>query len=167
MSKISLITTESVAKFFSDNVNWDYFYSAVDTLGDSLNSRKNRFDKSDILELAIDVFSDGKIQHHNKTGRDFFIPELNIFCEMKYEKDLLFKSNSQIKSKNTLTLVNTMGNNNRLNLPEDYAPFLIAVGSKGCAVVDKVTLEKFLDTESDSGQIKAKGIPNSHFILFL
>ena len=160
---IKIITTQVVANYFSDNVNWDYFYSAVDTLGDSLNSPKNRFDKSDILELAVDVFSDGKVKHHNETGRDFYIPELDIFCEMKYETDLLFKSSSVLKDHNSLTLVNTMGSNDRVKLPEDYADFLLAVGSKGCAVVDKVTLEKYLDTASDSGQIKAKNIPSSNF----
>jgi hypothetical protein len=157
-------TSASVAEFFSNSVNWDHFYSAVDTLGDTLNSPKNRFDKSDILELAIDVFSDGKIQHYNKTGRDFFIPSLSIYCEMKYETNLLFTASKQIKATTTLTLVNTMGNNNRDRLPDDYAPFLIAVGSLGCAVVDKATLESHLDTKSDSGQIKAKDIPKSKFL---
>lgn len=163
MSK-KIITTQVVANYFSENVNWDYFFSAVDTLGDSLNSPKNRFDKSDILELAVEVFSDGKIEHHNETGRDFYIPELDIYCEMKYETELLFKSSLAPKDQNSLTLVNTMGSNDRVKLPNDYAEFLLAVGSKGCAVVNKETLEKYLDTESDSGQIKAKNIPKSDFI---
>ncbi len=156
-------TTPDVAKYFSEFVNWEFFYSAVDTLGNTLNSPKNRFDKSDILELAIDVFSDGRIQHYNKTGRDFFIPALDVYAEMKYETDLLFTTSRQKKEKVSLTLVNTMGSNNRNRLPDDYAPFLIAVGSQGCAVVDKATLETYLDTKSDSGQIKSKDIPHSKF----
>ena len=42
----------------------------VYNIGDELNTRKNRFDKSDILELAVETFSDGKIIHVDKQGGD-------------------------------------------------------------------------------------------------
>jgi hypothetical protein len=157
-------STVIIAEYFSKNVNWDFFYSSLDTLGNSLNSPKNRFDKSDILELAIEVFSDEKIKHFNQTGRDFYIPELNCHCEMKFSENLLYTSTGTLKSKESLTLVNTMGSNIRDSLPVTYSPFLIAVGSKGCAIVSKKTLEKYLDTKSDSGQIKAKDIPITQFV---
>ena len=97
---IPLPSTETIAEYFSKNVNWDFFYSSLDTLGKSLNSPKNRFDKSDILELAIEVFSDEKIKHFNQTGRDFFIPELNCHCEMKFSENEshLLDNSSQIKT---------------------------------------------------------------------
>ena len=158
------LTTKEIAEYFSKHVNWNFFYSAIDTLGNSLNSPKNRFDKSDILELAIEVFSDGKIKHFNGTGRDFFIPELNCYCEMKYAEDLLYTGSGKSKTKETLTLVNTMGSNDRVSLPSTYSPFLIAVGSKGCAIVSKDVLEQYLDTDSDSGQIKSKDIPIEKFV---
>ena len=164
MSTTSTPSTQEVANFFSKMVNWNYFYSAVDTLGDSLNSPKNRFDKSDILELAIEVFSDRAIEHINQTGRDFYIPLLGLNCEMKYDNDLLFDRSGRVRRTNTLTLVNTMGNHKRDKLPENYSPFLLAVGLRGCAIVNRPTLEKFLDTESDSGQIKAKNVPSSEFV---
>jgi len=163
VTQTSTPSTKDVALYFARNVNWDFFYSAVDTLGDSLNSPKNRFDKSDILELAIDIFSDGAIRHTNLTGRDFFIPAFGLHCEMKYETDLLFTPRGKVRRFISLTLVNTMGSNDRRSLPEDYSPFLLAVGSLGAAVVSRTTLETYLDTDSDSGQIKAKNIPNSEF----
>ena len=160
-----MLTVDMVAKFFSKNVDWNIFFSAVDAIGDSLNSTKNRFDKSDIFELAIEVFSDQKIIHHNQNYRDFYIPSLRIYCEMKYERSLLFSKQGALKSKINLTLINTMGKNeNRNSLPNEYSDYLIAVDSQGCAVIDKLTLSQYLDSSSDSGQIKAKNIPSDKFI---
>lgn len=160
------ITKKDVADFFSKSVDWDLFFSTVDAIGDSLNSPKNRFDKSDILELAIEVFSNKKITHHNKNYRDFYIPSLGIYCEMKYSINLLFNKRGVSKSKINLTLINTMGKNEKRNkLPKDYSDYLIAVDSQGCAVIDKLTLSQYLDSSSDSGQIKAKKIPIDKVIL--
>lgn len=160
------VNVDTVAKFFSKSVDWNLFFSTVDAIGDSLNSPKDRFDKSDIFELAIEVFSNQEIIYHNKNYRDFFIPSLNgIYCEMKYTSDLLFNKAGVLKSFVTLTLINTMGINEKRNdLPEGYSDFLIAVDSQGCAVIDKSTLSLYLDSSSDSGQIKAKNIPSDKFI---
>jgi hypothetical protein len=160
-----MLTLDKVANFLSISIDWDLFFSTVDSLGDSLNSHKNRFDKSDILELAIVVFSNQEIIYHNKNYRDFFIPSLNgIYCEMKYGSHLLFNKAGVPKSFITLTLINTMGINEKRNdLPEGYSDFLIAVDSQGCAVIDKSTLSLYLDSLSDSGQIKAKNIPSDKF----
>jgi hypothetical protein len=85
---------------------------------------------------------------------------------MKYEKNLLYTKKGGLKSKVNLTLINTMGKNeNRKKLPKDYSEYLIAVDSQGCAVIDKKTLSRYLDSSSDSGQIKAKGIPSTEFII--
>ena len=157
---------KDVADFFSKSVDWNLFFSTVDAIGDSLNSPKNRFDKSDIFELAIEVFSNQKIIHHNQHYRDFFIPSLQIYCEMKYERNLLFSKQGVLKSKINLTLINTMGKNEKRNsLPNEYSDYLIAVDSQGCAVIDKLTLSQYLDSSSDSGQIKAKDIPIDKVIL--
>jgi len=51
-------------------VEWSKFFDMVYNIGDELNTRKNRFDKSDILELAVETFSDGKIIHVDKQGWD-------------------------------------------------------------------------------------------------
>ena len=157
---------KDVADFFSKSVDWNLFFSTVDAIGDSLNSPKNRFDKSDIFELAIEVFSNQKIKHYNQNYRDFYIPSLQISCEMKYSRNLLFNKKGVLKSKINLTLINTMGKNEKRNsLPNEYSDYLIAVDSQGCAVIDKLTLSQYLDSSSDSGQIKAKDIPIDKVIL--
>lgn len=163
---IEKVNKEVIARFFSENVDWNLFFSAVASIGDSLNSQKNRFDKSDIFELAIEVYSDEKIKHHNQNYRDFYINFFDTYCEMKYEKNLLYNEKGGLKSKVNLTLINTMGKNEfRTELPKDYSDYLIAVDSQGCAVIDKETLCQYLDSLSDSGQIKAKGIPSEKFII--
>lgn len=53
-----------------DTVNWEKFFSMVSVIGGDLDDRKNRFDKSDILEQALEIFSDGSFTWVDKVGWD-------------------------------------------------------------------------------------------------
>ena len=63
----------------------DRFYKLVNSLGPQLNGRKDRFDKSDIIEQSIDVFSNGKFKYVDQEGYDLIDEELNVKIEVKYE----------------------------------------------------------------------------------
>jgi hypothetical protein len=156
------ISPQVVADFFRSNVDWDLFYSVVDTIGDSLNGRKDRFDKSDLFELSMRVFSDGKIEYRNEEGRDLYIPALEVFCEMKYSENSLFTGRGKMRESELLTLVNTMGNRDEISLPSGYAPYVLAVGSRGCAVVAKVDIEPHLFRTKD--QLHAR-VPMDRFCI--
>ncbi len=145
----------NVATFLKARIDWDRFFSVVDAIGTSLDGPKDRFDKSDILELALEVYSDGAVKYTNEEGRDHYIPDLGVFAEMKYDAGALFTpSRLQPQEFVTLTLVNTMGDQRSRGLPKNYADFVTAVGANGCGVVSKSVVIRHLKATGD--QLKAR-----------
>ncbi len=157
------MTQDKVAAYLKDNVDWDRFFSVVDAVGNTLNGAKDRFDKSDIFELALDVYSKSNIEYRNEEGRDHFIRALGTYLEMKYDSKCLFTPQRlRPQKKVSLTLVNTMGNGHLVALPDGYADFVLAVGANGCAVISKSIIVGNLRKTSD--QLKAT-IPFERFSL--
>lgn len=161
-----------VASYYQQSVDWSKYYSVVDTVGITLNGRKDRFEKSDIFEQALDVFSDGKIKYVNNEGADHHLPELGdgVFCEMKYGSNSLYKLSTKkgvqsivLRDRVTsLRLVNTLGNGERHGLPSAYAPYVLVSDYHGSAVIDTATLSNYL--EFGQGHIEAKNVPMEHFV---
>jgi len=157
---------KELAKFFKDNVDWNKFYSLVDTVGTTLNSPKDRFEKSDLFEISLEIFSDNKIKYVNKQGADHEIPDLKIFTEMKFSSFGLYKNsrrkgliaNPIIKS---IRLVNTNGKAKPTALPSTYAPYLLLTDLNGAVIIDTETLKEYLDF--GEGNIEARNIPISQF----
>lgn len=99
-------------------------------LGTELNDRKNRFDKSDILEQALEAITGGKLQWVDEKGYDHFCPELNYKAEMKTGSCALFtKKLKNKKKKVSLKLVNTLQNKEEKKKLELTADDLIIVDS--------------------------------------
>ena len=158
-----MVTKTDVAQHLSNSIDWNRFFSVVDAIGSTLNKPKDRFDKSDIFELALEVYSNNAVNYVNEEGRDHYIPELQTYVEMKYDESALYsRTKKQPQTTVTLTLVNTMGNRNTLELPYGYADFVLAVGLHGCAVVDKASIIRNLCKTND--QLKSR-VPFSEFAI--
>ena len=143
--------------YLKKNVDWKLFKSLLVHLGDSLNDRKGRFMKSDLIEYSIEIFSDQKVIHIDQQGRDLKIPELNCFCEVKFEKHLVFTKAGKQKRDVNVTLINTLGKTSGIDL-DKYAEFILLLDSKGCALVTSDSAKKYQKRVND--QIKSK-IPKS------
>jgi hypothetical protein len=121
----------------------DRFYKLVNSLGPQLNGRKDRFDKSDIIEQSIDVFSNGKFKYVDQEGYDLIDEELNVKIEVKYEDHGLItktgKKKRHINSriKNTLKELTTP----TLSNPADYYLFL---EKNGMALISYKDMEEHL-----------------------
>lgn len=158
-----MVSKEDVASHLRDTVDWDRFFSVVDAIGSTLNGPKDRFDKSDIFELAIEVYSESSVRYVNEEGRDHYIAALNTYVEMKYDEGCLFsRQRKEPQDFVLLTLVNTMGNRDAADLPYGYADFVLVVGLHGCAVTDKKTIRRCLSRTKD--QLKAR-VPFSDFAI--
>ena len=48
-------TLQQVCDYNRAHVNWIKLYSMIDTLGTTMNGKKDRFDKSDLIEMGIDA----------------------------------------------------------------------------------------------------------------
>ena len=76
------MNTVELSNWLNTTVDWGKYLTLVETVGDELNERKLRFDKSDLFERSLEMFSDGKLQYVNKEGVDHIGPD-GITIEMR------------------------------------------------------------------------------------
>jgi hypothetical protein len=76
----------------------------------------------------------------------------NTKIEMKYIEDALYaeKSSTPRKFSKNITLMNSKGTNTHVGLPENYADFILVVGKRGGAIIDKQTLSNYIQINGDS-----------------
>lgn len=160
------MTKEQVAEYLKDTIDWSAFYSLVDTVGKTMNEAKDRFEKSDLFEGALEAYSDGRVKYVNKNGVDHLLPEINENLEMKYSTSGLYK----VRKKTGITLHDVIGSIRLVNtntdkipttLPANYANYLLLVDLNGAAVIDVATLKQYLFF--GAGFIEARNIPIDKF----
>ena len=179
-----MATIEQVRDYNRSSVDWNKFFSVVDTLGTTMNGQKDRFDKSDIIEMALDVFSNGNIKHINNDGVDHELVNLpNLLNqpttqEMKFVGTVFYKefvveravkkwnipSVKELRQSNqpvTLKLVNSLGSNSHKSLPADYAEFLLVADNNSAYVIKVSTLTPYLKFGGDG--IEAVKVPANLF----
>jgi len=178
-------TINEVCQYMQKSVEWNKFFSLVDTLGKSMNGQKDRFDKSDLLELALAEFSNGTIGYANQNGVDHLLLELPnsqgkpTTQEMKFVSELLYKEyvverankKTGFKGKRealptrsdsvNIKIMNSMGENTHTCLPTSYAEFLLTVDNHSVHLVEVSRLIPFLDFNGDG--ILAEQVPVSLF----
>lgn len=92
-----MATIQQVVDYNRANVDWVKVFSVVDTLGKTMNGPKDRFDKSDIIEMSLDIFSNGNIQRVDMVGCDHLLTNLPnsnrtpTTQEMKFVTELFYK----------------------------------------------------------------------------
>lgn len=131
-----------------------------------MNDAKDRFEKSDLFEGALEAYSNRRIKYVNQKGIDHLLPELDSNLEMKYSTSGLFK----VRKKTGVTLYDNIGTIRLVNtntdkiptaLPADYADYLLLVDFNGAAVIDTATLKQYL--YFGMGFIEARNIPIDKF----
>jgi len=153
----------TVKTYLFENIDWEMMFSTVDTLGSNMNAQKDRFDKSDLLEQGVEVFSDGKIKWENRNGVDHIIPELgSITMEMKFAASSLYTLET-LKHRKTISLklMNTLGENKYTDLPKDYAQYIFAMDRSAAMIVETEKIKPYLTYPNDG--IVAK-VPSNIFI---
>jgi hypothetical protein len=179
-----MATIQQVQEYLKSTVNWTKFFSVVDTLGTSMNGQKDRFDKSDIIEMALDAYSNGAIQYVNDDGVDHKLINLLDLNgnpstqEMKFVGVLFYKefvverankkrgtaSVKELQLANqpvSLKLVNSMGSNTHTKLPSTYAEFLLVADNHSVHVIKVADLTPYLKFGGDG--IEASKVPCSLF----
>jgi len=177
-----MITIQQVCEYNKKHVNWVKFFSVVDTLGKTMNGQKDRFDKSDIIEMALASFSNDKIEYVNDDGVDHRLTDLMyknkpVEQEMKFFSEVFYGMRvTQRKTKNqkkietiskltkpvSLKLVNSHGTNGHAELPKTYAQFVIVVDNNSAFVIATETLKPYLKCGGDG--IEAKSVPSELFM---
>ena len=179
-----MATIQEVAEYNRSCVDWSKFFSVVDTLGKTMNGQKDRFDKSDIIEMALDAYSDANILYVNEDGVDHLLLNLNnaqgdpTTQEMKFVGTLFYKEFAieraskkkgiagrkelrQAGQPISLKLVNSMGQNKHTALPSNYAEFLLVADNNSAHVVKVSDLTPYLHFGGDG--IEARKVPCNLF----
>ena len=60
------------------NPDWNSFFSMVEHIGPELNDRKNRFDKADLIEAALEKATNGRLSWVDDIGFDNHDKERDI-----------------------------------------------------------------------------------------
>ena len=119
-------TSAIIASRYAEIIDWNRWFNIVFQLGDQCNGRKDRFDKADILEQAIEICSDGKLTWVDGIGRDHHDNELNLDIEFKFSKNSMFSSKTKKPTKNIkMKIKNSLGETKTTKIqdPADYYMF--------------------------------------------
>jgi hypothetical protein len=125
MTSSILHTTITIAERYKSIIDWKRFFTVVKQLGDQCNGRKDRFDKADIFEQAIEVCSNGKLKWVDEIGRDHRDTELNLDIEFKFQKISLFTPKNKKKGEVKIKIKNSLGKTTStdINNPAHYYMF--------------------------------------------
>lgn len=172
------MTTDIVANYNKSNVDWNKFFSAVATVGNTMNSQKDRFDKSDLIEKALAHYSNGAIEYTNLDGVDHILTNLNNTTqEFKFVSSVFYgMRTTQRKSKTrpkietltklnrpvTVKLANSHGENKHKSLPATYAKYLMVADNYSAYVIAVEDLIPYLKFSGDG--IEAKNVPANLFV---
>jgi hypothetical protein len=118
--------TASIAARYKQIIDWKRWFSVVNQLGDQCNGRKDRFDKADILEQAIEICSNEKLRWVDGIGRDHHDTELNLDIEFKFSKKALFSEKTKKPTKTVkMKIKNSLGETKSTKIadPADYYMF--------------------------------------------
>lgn len=145
-------------------IDIDRYATLVGSVGDQLNGRKDRFDKSDLIERCLEVYTDGRLKWVDDEGRDFVDTEYGYDIEFKYETDMLFTPARGNERDPNPRLYNSLGSGNQEALPNPADFYLLgqadAIGLLSYAVFEDEDKRSRLKPDDDAviGDVYAEDI---------
>lgn len=129
-------TTEEYAADLAQSLNKERYATLVQSVGDQLNGRKDRFDKSDVIERCLQVYTDERLKWVDDKGRDFVDTNLGLDIEFKYEENALFTEVRKDSRDPNLRLINNLGERNQID-PDELADFFVVGGEDSMGVISR------------------------------
>jgi hypothetical protein len=152
-----VVSQADVATRLRDEVNWNYFFTLRHALGQSLNGPKYRFIKSDLLELAIDVFGGDAIQWVNGKGCDHLL-DGHVRLEMKHHENSLYTKTGRAKPYvGQVRMQNTLGGGTSRVLHDTF-DFLLITDRASAGIVSFSRVRRATKATSDAIVIKSKAL---------
>jgi hypothetical protein len=149
------VSTAQLATHLQLAIDWQRFVNLATSLGDQLNDAQWRFFKAIVFENSMETYSDGSVQYVGEEGCDLIVTGdkgQRLRVEMKYTEHALYtpKGATPRAKCQSITLMNSKGTNTHKALPANYADYLLVVGLRGAALVNKATLSKYAQINGDS-----------------
>jgi len=144
------MNTTTLAQTLKEKVDWNKYATLVNCVGHELNERKLRFDKSDLFERSLEIFSNKFLVYVDQLGTDHVLPD-GTTIEMKYTEGSLFtkKNKNPKKFVADLQLMNSRGSSQGRVLPESYADYLLICDTHSAAIISKQDLVPFVVDAGD------------------
>ena len=152
-NKYIQLITETYAKILRSSIDFKSYCNLTKNVGTQLNDRKSRFDKSDIIEQAIDVYSNNRLEWVDEIGYDFIDHINDLRIEMKYSSQCLFTSKKNIKKTINLKIKNSLGKNKGVDIKHPAHYYLIAQ-ENSLAIISWTKMKKHLIPVSDGIEAK-------------
>ena len=145
-----------VSRRIRDCVDWDAFFDLVQNLPPSLNSRKNRWDKSDLIEAGLDRFSDGQLKWVDDDGFDHIMPD-GTKIEFKFEAESLRTKKRRDRKRNgtiaPVRLMNSMSGGKARRLDKKF-DFLIVCDLDEIVLLPFATVSEYQFPKNDVIEMK-------------
>jgi len=143
------MNTQTYAEIINSKFDKDRFASLVTSLGDQLNDRKDRFDKSDIIEQSFEVYSDGFFEWVDGIGRDHRDNENGFDLEFKYMANGLFtRAKKNPKKTITVKVKNSLGQDKGTTI-DNPADYYVLAQQDAMAVMSYAEIEPYLVSVPD------------------
>ena len=117
------MNTITYAKELRGVFNRNAYSTLIAEIGTQLNDRKDRFDKSDIIEQAVAVYSGDRLAWVDLIGRDHVDSVTGFDLEFKYVSDGLFTKVKKLPKKTVnVKLKNNLGSHKGITVdhPADF-----------------------------------------------
>ena len=134
---------EAYAKDLRNDLNYQAYATLIASVGTQLNDRKDRFDKSDIIERSMTRYTNGRYVYVDDIGRDHIDTKKNLDVEMKYVHDGMFTKTKREKKRATVKLKNSLGKHKGTHIDNPADIYMIAQ-QDAIAVVTWDTIKKYL-----------------------
>lgn len=152
------------------SINFAKFFNMIENIGSDLNGRKERFLKSDFVELGIQTMSEGKFVWTDNVGYDHLHNEDKIESKSQMNCLKTDKGGSKEKVAN-IKLMNSLGDASQYRL-EDIIKFdillLIDTGSRksySSAYINSSDItEQYLKTDKDGVYLVGFPMSKCNFI---
>jgi hypothetical protein len=143
MGKKDDIMIEEYAKDLRSIFNRQAYTTLIMSLGTQLNDRKDRFDKSDIIERSVARYTDGRYLYVDDIGRDHIDTKHSLDVEMKYIHDGIFTKTKRSKKSVKVKLKNSLGSHKGTNINNPADLYMIGQ-QDAIAVLTWETMKNFL-----------------------
>lgn len=130
---------EHYAAELAESLDKERYATLVQSVGDQLNGRKDRFDKSDVIERCLQVYTEERLKWVDDKGRDFVDTKLGLDVEFKYEENALFTEVRKDARDPNLRLINNLGEKNQID-SDELADFFLVGGQGSMGVISKETI---------------------------
>ena len=142
------MTTQKYANDLRNVIDFNRYIKLIASMDKQLNGRKDRFDRSDIIEQSIEIYSNGRLKWVDDIGRDHTDTVLNVDDEFKYITDGLYTKAKKTKATVKVKIKNSLGANKGTTI-DDPADYYIIAQQDAMAIISYEEIKPYLVSVPD------------------